>query len=168
MQLFAILFGQLFAQVATAPEQLPPLGPGMSAMLGSLGPAGGVVIVVIYFLRYSSHREAAYRKSLEKIVDRVEKMEENNRLANEKMVEGFTKTVQEVHEEHRKTIDWLADVQKDTGVALGHVTERVDVLGGHVERLGEQITNQTTKTEELGQKVTQLDRSVGELRSRRS
>ncbi len=130
--------------------------PGVAAMLGGLGPAGGVVLVVIYFLRYSSRREARWQRTsenlvdrMEKITDRVEAMGSTNRAAIEKVATDFSATVKELNTEYRRTVDSLVNVHKSTGDTINAVSNRVGELTTQVSKLGEVSSGLAREVERL-------------------
>lgn len=157
----------VFAQVTTTAGPADALSPGLSALVGSLGPTGGVVVVVVYFLRHLTRRDGRQQKweevvvdRMEKLVDRVDAMEEANRAVSQKVADEFTATTRELNTEYRRTVDALVGVHRSTGETLGAVSGRVTELTSQVVRLSDladQVARLSAVTADLAQRIDRFD-----------
>jgi len=129
----------------------------------TLGQLAGIVVTVVYFLRHISEQNAVNRKSQEDVVsrvdaimDRVDAMESANRDATRQTATEFTAAVTEFRQEHRRTVDGLIAVHKESGATIGAIAGRVGDLGTQVTGLAQQVAAQGVKVDSLADKVETL------------
>lgn len=139
-----------------------------NAIIGAAGPTGVVLLTVWWFLAHikdlgaQNHardleRDKTFREAMEGLIERVDKMETENRNAHRETASKFAAAVGEFQTEYRRTVDGLIQVHKESGSTTAVISGRVSDLGQQVGTLGQQVGS-------LGDKVDGLGHQIGDLR----
>lgn len=122
----------LLAQAATGSEPI-------SSWIALAGQIGGLIVVVVFFLRYLSEANTLWRKDMEALVSRIEINEKANRDATAQLADDVKMITQSFREEHHSTVNHLLQTTREVVQTLGAVTAQVGALGLQVASLREVV-----------------------------
>lgn len=101
---------------------------GVLSLVSNLGAAGGVVVVVVYFLRHIAEQSRLNREAAAMALSRFEAMEKAHRESSVLNAQRVREISEEFRGETRHCVEGLIKLNREAAEAMGRVASRVDAL----------------------------------------
>ena len=132
----------------------------LKLILPALGPSAGVVVVVIYFLRYIAEITNDHRRSMETLMSRVESIEKESSQAIRDVTQSFKADVAESRLEAREMAMNLLQVNREAVSTMSQMATGQSELRSEVKQLSTVVNTLSINIVKTGKQIIQKDRQV--------